>query len=223
MQVEIMNHRRFRISRLGLPLVVAAAGCVTSTTADARGPRLGSGAGPGAPQGPIFKTLDAMAGGIEYVLERTVLAQRTQRRSSSCDAIGCDDACDHLTLQQLEPMAIGGPQGQRMPHPHLQGAAPLQHPGDFSHGDDQHLHAQPMHAHPMHAHPAYGGQAEPRGLPRVPSDHAPAPLSSEESWIESFIPAQPQGRNGQPRRRMPRDEQYDALPDPFLDDPQGGR
>ncbi len=52
------------------------------------------------PQGPILKTLDAFAGGIELVLEKTLLSNGKSRRG--CDSPSCDDGCDAITLHQLD-------------------------------------------------------------------------------------------------------------------------
>src|SRR5690606_10058774 len=63
----IMQYRQDWTKRIGLALVVAATGSLAADTAEAAGHKGRSG------HGPIFKTLDALAGGIEAVLERTVL------------------------------------------------------------------------------------------------------------------------------------------------------
>jgi hypothetical protein len=197
----INHYRRLGIGRLGLTLVVTAAGCLSVPSAEAAGPNRSSDGW--TPQGPIFRTLDALAGGIETVLQRTVLSRRN---SSGCDALGCDDACDQLTLQQLEPRQHQGVPPQYAPQPPGHSVMPTEPPHPFS----------DMQSLPY-------GQAPPRALPRVPTDqrfHQPA-YANEERWHEGFAPP-PSNRNGQPQQTVP-PQQYDSLPNPFLDDPQGYR
>lgn len=46
--------------------------------------------------GPIYRTLDAVAGGIERLFG-------LKKRSHACDAFGCDDACDAATPHSMLP------------------------------------------------------------------------------------------------------------------------
>ncbi len=45
--------------------------------------------------GPVFRTLDAVAGGIERLFH-------LDRQQHACDELQCDDACDTATLRALE-------------------------------------------------------------------------------------------------------------------------
>jgi hypothetical protein len=184
-----MNYRHCWSRRVGMPLIIAAALC-WSPAAEAGGH--GSG---WQPQGPIFKTLDALAGGIESVLRRTgvTAGQRAACDGIGCDAIRCDDGCDHTTLRQLEghplPSMGHGPSVQSK----FQAAQPL-----------------PRSAEPLQA------------LPRVPTDRSD--LSAQDSWIDSFVPSPPSGQSAQPPRVAPRSPASPSgLPNPFLDDPQSRR
>lgn len=61
--------------------------------------------------GPIYRTLDVVAGGIERVFG-------LHSRGHRCDEPGCDDACDAATLQALTPgHGHPIPPGTPFPHP----------------------------------------------------------------------------------------------------------
>jgi len=75
----------------------------------------GDGHGKHLPQGPVFKTLDLVAGGIESVLQKTVLAGR--RSSPTCDSSLCDDGCDATTLHELEIFSLDSPNLMPSPFP----------------------------------------------------------------------------------------------------------
>jgi len=236
-----MQYRQNWTKRIGLALVVAAAGSIAADTAAAAGHKGRSGHGH---HGPIFKTLDALAGGIESVLERTVLSGR---KSSACDAAGCDDACDHGTLQQLDsywspglsydqgPMSFSDEPAPRAPQAYEQSNG---YGRSHSYGAPQ---AQPSAAPPAPSGSSTSDglspirplvpstQPAPSVLPRVPAnppaprplqDSSARPLSTEEGWIESFNPSQPSGQQAAPR--APRSQPRQGLSDPFSDDPSGG-
>ncbi len=243
-----MQYRQYWTKRIGLALVVAATGSLATDSAEAAGHKGRSGHG--QPQGPIFKTLDALAGGIESVLERTVLSGR---KSSACDAAGCDDACDHGTLQQLDaywspgasygqgPMSFSDestpqiPQAYAQPHSYGQpqaqpsSAPPVPNGSSTSNGL---VPSRPLAPSPQSVpsiQPVPRTQSAPSTLPRVSADpptprplqdSSARPLSTEEGWIESFNPSQPSGQ--QPAPRAPRSQPRQGLSDPFSDDSSRG-
>lgn len=59
------------------------------------------------PNGPVFRTLDSIAGGIDTALDQALRLGRGLRRGivarppRGCDQLLCDDACDAVTLRQL--------------------------------------------------------------------------------------------------------------------------
>jgi len=178
----------------------------------------------GDPRGPVFMTLDAVAGGIESVLERTVLAGGKAKRGHGSPA--CDDACDAATLHQLNSSHRQGAVALPMEHqpPRLRKVPLLEvEPQIDRHPTQQH------HAESESQLPQLSPTTKPR-LPLVPVDRS-APravspqqprfeepnLSSEDGWIDSFAPGVP-SRDNSPRRVVPPTD--DALPDPFRDDPQ---
>jgi len=185
----------------------------------------GGGIFGGDPRGPVFKTLDVVAGGIESVLERTVLAGGKAKRGHSSPA--CDDACDAATLHQLNSS-----------HHHGTIAVPMEHQPPTLHkvpmvDVEPQFDQQPLTPHQAEpdSQPRHLGRTSKPSLPLVPVDKtaprgdSPAPqpqfeepnLSSEDGWIDSFAPGAP-NRNVPPRRAAPAAD--DALPDPFRDDPQ---
>ncbi len=161
----IMNYRYFRSSRLGLALMVVATGCLSVPAAEAAEPGYNS-TFHREPQGPIFKTLDALAGGIESILERTVLSRRKTGScdAAGCDAIGCDDACDAVTLQQLEPLprrGIAPGQPLRRPLPQVPADRRVGPPvlssekgwiESFTPSPPSSIHGQPRPATPQNQH-----------------------------------------------------------------------
>ncbi len=63
--------------------------------------------------GPIYRTLDAVAGGIERVFG-------LRSRGHGCDEAGCDDGCDDATLHALMPGHRHAlPPGTAFSHPGL--------------------------------------------------------------------------------------------------------
>lgn len=239
-----MQYRQDWTKRIGLALVIAATGSLAADTAEAAGHQGRSGHG--HTHGPIFKTLDALAGGIESVLERTVLSGR---KSSACDAISCDDACDHGTLQLLDPYWASGVNDVQAPKsssdepapraPHGYGLSngyqvPQSQPSATSaapNGASSNAGLVPIRPlnSASNAAPLPRTSAPPSTLPRVPADppapqplpdSSARPLTTEEGWIESFNPSQPSGQQAAPR--VPRSQPRQGLSDPFSDDPSGG-
>ncbi len=54
--------------------------------------------------GPIYRTLDALAGGIEKVIDVAACAKQGM---GGCDAPNCDDGCDAMTLESFNSMSDG--------------------------------------------------------------------------------------------------------------------
>ena len=65
----------------------------------------------------IYKSLDALAGGIEKVLGLD--------KSCGCDEFGCDDACDAATMQELMMMPVEPMQLPSVTHSHSTPSAPV--------------------------------------------------------------------------------------------------
>ncbi len=195
------------------------------------------------PSGPIFKTLDALAGGIELVLEKTVLGHSKVKRG--CDSQSCDDGCDAIMLHELNI-----PLGSKMAVPEAH--HPIKTPGSL---------AQPMPAESMppmiQVEPNFDRPirrvlpepipeqkrlplptaelspisktelptAAPLSTPKLPAapetpvqKKSPQPdLSTDDGWIDSFAPSMP-SRSTTPRSAPA--PVREALPDPFQDDPQ---
>ncbi len=133
--------------------------------------------------GPIYRTLDALAGGIEKVLGLSAT-----QRASWCDQESCDDGCDAITAMQLE-----------MPLPPIHRPAnPPMPPSDF--------------------------RVTPPSM--VPTPPPMMPQAADDDWLDGFSPP----IEGTPMRPQPSPvpmpqtvNPYDALPNPFMDDPQSRR
>jgi len=82
---------RDRKRRLAVAVITAIAGFASLPTpnCDAGHPS----------HGPIYRTLDALAGGIEKVID---VAGKASARGRSCDPAFGDDGCDAMTLYELE-------------------------------------------------------------------------------------------------------------------------
>ena len=177
-----------RIARVGIAVLIAAStGLANTPSTWAAG---GSGFFPGHPPGPVYKTLDAVAGGIEIVLERTVLAGRPRH---GCDTIGCDSrgcqapGCDRMMQYPLDDMSRMVPVPQRQSAPAARSQRP---PSRAADGDS-----------PSSDEPRSG---------------APG-LSTEEDWFDSFSPSENErSERGYPRRLDP----TSPTADPFRDDSQ---
>lgn len=181
--------------RWGSVALVATMGCLANTAIShaGDGPQMFSR----QPSGPIFKTLDTFAGGIEFVLEKTVLGHGKKKKG--CDAQSCDDGCDAVTLHQLNMHHNGN---VAVP----QAIEPLPPPSG------------PMHSMPTESVPPIMDVEPTFDRPIRKSVPQPMPeLSTDDGWIDSFAPSTP-SRNAAPGRRAPAAD--DALPNPFEDDPQ---
>lgn len=187
----------------------------------------------GHEHGPIYRTLDALAGGIEKVID--VAAAAKQRSCLSEKKPLCDDACDAMTMGEfaeypssLDPLSSGmefSPMPSHLSSPLELAPQLAPHPGST---------AQPGRT----TAPAPRIPTPPGDTPRVARPmpaQQPVPRSVDDEWSESFSaqpPAQatptvprrpletaPSSKPGAGTRRSPA-ETYDSLPNPFLDDPQ---
>jgi hypothetical protein len=225
-------------------LVIAAAfGCLSDAPAakGSDGPTIFNR----KPSGPIFKTLDALAGGIELVLEKTVLGHSKTKRG--CDAQSCDDGCDAIMLHELNL-----PQGSKIAVPEAYQPLPPPKSAKQSMPDQS---VPPMNQGERNfERPTRRDLPEPTPIP-LPTAEVPTPelppisktqppkavpltipklpanaetqvqkkssqpdLSTDDGWIDSFAPIVP-NRDTAPKRQTPAPVQ-EALPDPFQDDPQ---
>lgn len=165
------------------------------------------------PRGPIFHTLDTIAGGIEAVLHRTVLPSHRRGAGPCCDSAGCDDACDQMTLRHLE-MSPPLPPPQTVPTPGsgVQVMRPVPLPSHSSPPQAAPMQRVPPRAGPAPTTPVHRMPARKtsprlvRPLPTVRPEHGTAPA------VESGVPARP-------ARPIPPQQEYDDLRNPFLDDP----
>jgi hypothetical protein len=156
---------------------VAALGCMANTTVS----RAGDGRGilDRQPSGPIFKTLDALAGGIELVLEKTVLGSGGGKRG--CDAQACDDGCDAVRLHHLRirpGSKVAVPEAYQPLHPIT---------------DDRPLYSTDQDAVPPVAdvEPTFDRPAR-KSLPPQPapmSEPSPAPTSRSNPSLEAQVPS----------------------------------
>lgn len=177
------------------------------------------------PSGPIFKTLDAFAGGIELVLEKTVL--KNTRKKHGCDSQSCDDGCDTIMLHELSM-----PPGSKVAVPEAYQPQPAA---------ESRLEKVPPESVPpmIEVEPTFDRPVRkvlPEPMPEsiqppVPKSDMPPVfrtpvqkkltqpnLSTDDRWIDNFAPSTP-NPNAAPQRRAPVPVK-EALPDPFQDDPQ---
>ena len=201
--------------RLALSVFVASAGSLLS----ANQATLAGG------HGPIYRTLDAIAGGIEMAID---VATAKGKHGSSCDETVCDDGCDPMMLTEMGPetqsydlmmpptlphsYGTPGPETTAIPQMQMRTAptpaptpipAPAPSPAQpITPADDDWLDS-------FSPEPAPSASAPPRrGLPTPPPAVAPKPRANGQ---------QP---SVQPKRNQLRSpaETFDSLPDPFKDD-----
>lgn len=176
----------------------------------------------GHTHGPVYRTLDALAGGIEMVID--VASSMGRKSATSCDELSCDDACDAATISQLESTSDHGYLEMQSPESHQHSIPqtdaipmppPLQMPNLAPMSDPQ---------------PSFKPNSAPRTSGPMPQ---PVPMSEtpkkevEDEWLNSFSPKPMPSQGGKrttPTKKRPETrgpaETYDSLPDPFLDDPQ---
>jgi hypothetical protein len=220
--------------RLALSVILASTGTML------HGASIGFAAG----HGPIYRTLDAIAGGIEKVID---VATSTGKNASDCDEAVCDDGCDPMMLTELDS-SMEMPEASAPSHAPLPPAMPVQ---PAPHYDAAPLQSMPIEAAPMESYPAHPAPASPLRSPQTAppiksAKPAPAPKATqpvkpaEDDWLDSFSPeppaSAPQTRRGLPTpppaassdqqptavpKRSPLRspaETFDSLPDPFQDD-----
>lgn len=211
--VSVAAGRPLRWSRLALVLV---AGCVPWASPAAAGhggcgcsSHTGAVAGPCCqprPNGPIFKTLDTLAGGIETVLQKTVLNCNASLfpSRSVCRTQSCDDACDAIAMAPYGDLAAPAALHRSAPHSSL---VPLPPEDNF---------VQPLE--PLTTEPSVlpRRQGIPSLLPSSPqpsssqsSRPSQADTTTEQDFMDSFAP--------------PSSEPGNRGSDPFRDDPQTRR
>jgi hypothetical protein len=198
--------------RWGLLAMAATIGCwgATATSHAADGPSIFNR----KPSGPIFKTLDAFAGGIELVLENTVLGH--SKSKSGCDAQVCDDGCDAILLHELSM-----PQGSKLAVPEAYQTLPP--PPSPMHSTPPQSLTPMIEVEPTFDRPTR--KTLPQPMPETPADvktqvqkKSLPNLSNDDGWIDSFAPSTPNPDAVPPRRgHVPAKE---PLSDPFQDDPQ---
>lgn len=198
--------------------------------------------GGGHQHGPVYRTLDTLAGGIESAI---CVAQGVTSRLRGGSSQVCDDGCDAMTGQELESMP---PITDHRPHL----AAPMSPPSSGylpAPSDSMPIESMPQYQTPLPQSQPIGPRAtESRGMsPSLPSSQAPRlpqpipdsqpnsrpsapvvpkngqpgnpPQSNDDDWMEGFSDesSQPTSR---PRIQRAPAETIKSLPDPFKDDPQ---
>tara|TARA_R110002049_G_scaffold2750_4_gene21973 strand:- start:146656 stop:147849 length:1194 start_codon:yes stop_codon:yes gene_type:complete len=172
----------------------------------------------------IYKSLDALAGGIESVLGLD--------ESAGCDEMGCDDACDAATMSEMMfPIENAGPVHMHHSKPihmlpsapsHIPPPAPRHTPAPSAvplppamptpiesaprNPSGQHLGTPSMQPTPL---PRTTAPSTP--APRTPAPRTPAPRTPAPRAIPQPTPA-PQA---EPKQEG---SLFDALEDPFSDD-----
>ena len=205
----------------------------------------------GHEHGPIYRTLDALAGGIEKVID---VAASAKQRAGSRGAPLCDDGCDAILMDEL--MTI--PHSNDLPMHDF--ASPPGFSPDMDVVPDTRFvpdmaspQADTFENVPSAQQPAQRPRrvmaprvpSPPADTPRTmrplpaPSQRAPTttPHTSNDEWLESFsaeprpqapavprrqLDTQPKAKSGSGAVRNPA-ETFDSLPDPFRDDPQSNR
>ncbi len=224
-----MSHLEIRKAskRLTLAITVAASSLLSANAEPALADH--------AAHGPIYRTLDSLAGGIECAISVTAkVGDRIMRRKT----VTCDDGCDAALLHELShsPDVIQDKPAVRLPI-----APPMsedaQDVGPESSSDQMQMapvFPEPYRQPPViQARPIPTPQSVPmRTAPRTqqnnrkPANPTPPIRTPEEEWLDSFpaesnqaVPNDQRPGSKAPRLRDP-SETYDSLPDPFLDDPQ---
>jgi hypothetical protein len=224
--------------RLALSVFLASTGTLLTGT----DPSLAAG------HGPLYRTLDAIAGGIEKVID---VAAGAGKQSSGCDDAVCDDGCDPMMLNELGS-SMGTPEAStpyHAPHPPMMPVNPAPHYETLP-LESMPTESVPADRMPMTPTPMNSSQA-PRAVPPVkaakpsqPTQPAQPAIPAEDDWLDSFSPeppaTAPQTRRGLPtpppaaankqpiavpkrtQLRSPA-ETFDSLPDPFKDDQSNAR
>ena len=188
------DRKRRNRSQLAAACLTVWVGSTSSTAAIAEDCHCHAG------HGPIYRTLDAFAGGIEKLL------RLDQPARGACDEFACDGGCDALSMQDVMQM-------------------PMEHQ-PFTHGDagpmymeDPGLPAvpQPM----MEPQPMMQRSAPPASMQMSPHRMTPMSESSQPNQMPMQIREQqggPTGSGVMPSDQEQRDSIFDSLQDPFRDD-----
>ena len=194
--------------------------------------------------GPIYRTLDALAGGIEKAIS---VAGRTATMGGACDSTSCDDGCDAMTLNDLDAgsdyaMPIHG--DARMSEPTV--APPIEQPtppaGSHRPNSTPRLKPQPLlDSEPMPMRepmeiqeprpvrePMPMRESRPMPIPQPLQEPMSTPTEpADDGWFDSLSPGSktPTSKRliPEPRALRSPSETIDTLEDPFKDDPQGRR
>ena len=180
--------------------------------------------------GPIYKTLDAVAGGIEKVFG---LDKRHQR---DCDARSCDDGCDAAMMQDLSmPVSRNGV--MHAPHrlhspgilrsPHSLQPPTFQTPGSLPAPEQRESYQRPAQRNPSSS-----AQPKTQVSPSAPKLHMTKPRisdSPQNDYRREAVPSTPRG-HAVPEQPIPQqliptpepdaaeDSIFDSLSNPFDDD-----
>ncbi len=221
--ITIFRSETTRRKRLGLAAAclatMATANLPATSQVSAGAPSCGCAdecdGGCGREHGPIYKTLDTVAGGIEKLLFFSL----KHRVGGGCDEMACDDGCDAMTMADMMmyeethvPMGMAPPVLMQ---------PSVAHPSPTSPGH-------------VHAEPSLPPQSPPRQIMRsvpAPSTYSPAPARMSQPTLTPMMPPAsrtpvpmplPEGDeamgSGLPLDRGNDDSLFDNLQDPFRDD-----
>jgi hypothetical protein len=197
----------------------------------------------GHTHGPIYRTLDALAGGIEKVIDVVASAKPGSMGRNPV----CDDGCDAALMGELG-IIHASPDGaiaeDSMLPPALPPADQMMAPALPAPPSTMAPSQKPLMAPVMPQAPRSMPKVSPvppssqRSAPQSLPVPAPAPKTADDEWLDSFSnePAQqsiprvpqrqpsspPQQNSGPGGMRRPSDT-FDSMPNPFLDDPQSSR
>lgn len=169
----------------------------------------------GTPDGPIFKTLDALAGGIEKLTGLDQCPSSGCDSGCGCDAgpSGCDDACDAAMIQELSaPVYVPAPSYSPTP------AQPAIPQTVTPHYSDPVPHTEPrMPTVPPESYSAPSDANTTRPYVDQPLMPVPAedPVAPEPEPTEDPAPTQPDATPPAPDSDR---SIFDSLDDPFGDD-----
>lgn len=192
----------------------------------------------GHQHGPVYRTLDTLAGGIETAIStaRSVTKRFRGGADTQCDDAVCDDGCDTMTLQELEMMPPAGDHhhlSTPMP-PSTSGIlpTPIESMPEYQTPLPPSIPSGPRTVEPRAVEPLRPQQTRP-GIPQpMPNTKPVTPqpkmngqpksqpqLNGDEDWMEGFSPEPPKTQpNSRPLRNPA--ETIDSLRNPFQDDPQ---
>lgn len=214
--------------RLALGLAITSISLATTTS---------TAIADGHSHGPIYRTLDAMAGGIEMVIDA---ASRHGHGAVGTGDASCDDGCDAMMMNEFSE-AEGV---DYLPMPPVEHASPnvsthglpmapmatMPHPLPPVVSAPRVTAPRMIEPTPMVSPSSRPPSSRPMPIPtpqpaRVMTQPQAAPMAAtpDDDWLQNFAP-EPTRSVPAPRtmRRSPA-ETFDSLPDPFRDDPQSRR